>query len=657
MSYIIQLRRGLKANLPASAPAGEAFLTTDTHELFVGTDTGMVEIVSAAGSGNATSIAGTPVLAQAPSNGEILIFDGPSGKYVPGDPIVSGPDAPGTPPTRPPVQAGVFDGTNVQRLKGDAQGNANVNVQNFPATQPVSAASLPLPAGASTEATLAAIKAKTDNLDVALSTRTKPSDTQPISATALPLPAGAATEASLGTDGAAPPSIPGTGIRGWLRSIYDALKATLTVSVSNFPATQPVSAAALPLPAGAATEASLGTDGAAPPSIPGTGIRGWLRSIYDTLKATLTVSVSNFPATQPVSGTVTANAGTNLNTSALAVETGGNLAAAKADLDAMASAISGGVSQDNIKNWGGTAVSAPPGSGVPPAGTEVSPVVKPIQRKSQDLFSTANILASATYASAWFDSQQTGASQAVLSVLIPSSGFGSNALKFDTTDDPTQANFVSQLFTPQINIYNSFWVPIQGRFWRVRFQNGATQQTGPIIAVTTQAFPKTLNPSMGANLNDGLLQVLQSGSLTDTLNAGAWSNANFGAGAAAASAQYVSTSGPQAGANWAAIRTPVVFKPIAAVAVTAGTPVAVWTPAAGKKFRVMGYALSLSVAGSVILKDATTEILRTPLMAAGIGQPAPRMGNGILSATANNVLNADVSATGSISGFVFGTEE
>jgi hypothetical protein len=43
---------------------------------------------------------------------------------------------------------------------------------------PISAASLPLPSGASTEATLALIKAKTDNIDVALSTRTKPADQQ-----------------------------------------------------------------------------------------------------------------------------------------------------------------------------------------------------------------------------------------------------------------------------------------------------------------------------------------------------------------------------------------------------------------------------------------------------------------------------------------------
>jgi len=78
----------------------------------------------------------------------------------------------------------------------------------------ISAASLPLPAGASTEATLALIKAKTDNIDVLLSSRTKPADTQPVSGPAtdaqlratplpvssasLPLPTGATQEVTLG---------------------------------------------------------------------------------------------------------------------------------------------------------------------------------------------------------------------------------------------------------------------------------------------------------------------------------------------------------------------------------------------------------------------------------------------------------------------------
>lgn len=59
------------------------------------------------------------------------------------------------------------------KIKSDGTDNAVVVTQN----------SQPLPTGASTEATLALIKAKTDNLDVTLSTRTKPSDTQTIAGT------------------------------------------------------------------------------------------------------------------------------------------------------------------------------------------------------------------------------------------------------------------------------------------------------------------------------------------------------------------------------------------------------------------------------------------------------------------------------------------
>jgi len=115
------------------------------------------------------------------------------------------------------------DGTNSRFLLTDASGRLTIIGQGTAGTpaggvvsvqgvvggiaQPVSVASLPLPAGAATEATLASIKAKTDNLDVALSTRavTGLTDAQlrasavPVSAAALPLPTGAATEATLAT--------------------------------------------------------------------------------------------------------------------------------------------------------------------------------------------------------------------------------------------------------------------------------------------------------------------------------------------------------------------------------------------------------------------------------------------------------------------------
>ncbi len=120
------------------------------------------------------------------------------------------------------------DGTVLDDLSRSSVGQP-VTGTFFQATQPVSAAALPLPTGASTEVTLALIKAKTDNLDVLLSTRTKPADSQHVT-----LDAGAAVIGHVVTD---------TGS---------------TTAVSNFPATQPISAAALPLPTGAATEATLG---------------------------------------------------------------------------------------------------------------------------------------------------------------------------------------------------------------------------------------------------------------------------------------------------------------------------------------------------------------------------------------------------------------
>ncbi len=105
-------------------------------------------------------------------------------------------------------------------------------------------------------------------------------------------------------------------------------------------------------------------------------------------------------------------------------------------------------------------------------------------------------------------------------------------------------------------------------------------------------------------------------------------------------------------------RVPDKFKPITAQAVTAGTPVAVWTPASAKKFRLMGGGVSLSVAGYVIFKDASTVIWQTPMLQAGVPYNIPEnLGNGILSAAANNILYIDVSATGTVNGGVFGTEE
>jgi hypothetical protein len=71
-----------------------------------------------------TGIQSTPVLAQLPLNGQLLIYDSATNNYIPGDPIVSGPNQPGTAPTVNPVQvAGIDDGNLVREVRTDSYGS------------------------------------------------------------------------------------------------------------------------------------------------------------------------------------------------------------------------------------------------------------------------------------------------------------------------------------------------------------------------------------------------------------------------------------------------------------------------------------------------------------------------------------------------------
>ena len=110
------------------------------------------------------------------------------------------------------------------------------------------------------------------------------------------------------------------------------------------------------------------------------------------------------------------------------------------------------------------------------------------------------------------------------------------------------------------------------------------------------------------------------------------------------------------GTTWDRLRVATIFKPQDAVAINPAA--ALWTPASGKKFRLMGYHLTASVAGNILLKDgaAGTVIAVVPSGAGGSGVFVS-LGNGKLSATANNVLEALGPAASTASGIVFGTEE
>lgn len=112
------------------------------------------------------------------------------------------------------------------------------------------------------------------------------------------------------------------------------------------------------------------------------------------------------------------------------------------------------------------------------------------------------------------------------------------------------------------------------------------------------------------------------------------------------------------GVGWDRLRHANVFKSLNAAAI--GTEATIWTPAGGKKFRLMGFVFSAGVAaGNIVLKDNTAGATILVIPKAALDTPfiSPPMGNGILSAAANNVLTATGVATETLSGFAFGTEE
>lgn len=134
------------------------------------------------------------------------------------------------------------------------------------------------------------------------------------------------------------------------------------------------------------------------------------------------------------------------------------------------------------------------------------------------------------------------------------------------------------------------------------------------------------------------------------------------------------------GANWDRARTPNIFKSVTATA-SGNTPA--WTPTAGKKFRLMRWRVEVpantTLAARGILnigfQDSATDLNLTSSVYLGqtaiAADTSPQgvtlletgwcdLGNGILSAAANNVLNVNLSAAatnGLVRVDVCGTEE
>jgi hypothetical protein len=387
-------------------------------------------------------------------------------------------------------------------------------------------------------------------------------------------------------------------------------------SVSNFPATQPVS--------GTVT-ANQGTS-------------PWV------------TSVSNFPATQPVSGTVTANQGTSPWVTSVS-----NFPATVAVTQSTSPWVT------SVNNF--------------PATQPVSGTVA--LTKTQRLYTTTAPTSSATSfygpngnnqatsaAAGWWDATTFGDN--LITIGITSSTFaaaGSNGFYLSVADDSSGVTAINApvalipASSAAVNaVFNNF---LGKRYYQVKIISGAAGT--PTFEMGVNAMG-TGNPVPYVNVTTGAL-ILGGLNIGDNFT-------NSGVGPVAPS---INVNGTERAAPIASLsiysqsgtagpfvyaRTPSTFKTVAAVSVTSGTPVGIWTPTSGKKFRIMNWCVSLSVAGAVIFKDTSaTEVFRTPLMPAGIGQCGPFMGNGYISLAVNNVLDIDVTSTGTVTGYVDGTEE
>ncbi len=113
------------------------------------------------------------------------------------------------------------------------------------------------------------------------------------------------------------------------------------------------------------------------------------------------------------------------------------------------------------------------------------------------------------------------------------------------------------------------------------------------------------------------------------------------------------------GTGWEPKLTPSRFIPLDNVTIVGSG--SVWTPAPGTKFRLMGFQITSSLAGQLDFHDGVGgPIIYSVVVASGVPTNSPDLGNGILSAAANNPLSLTFSggpgATTFLNGAIIGQD-
>lgn len=355
----------------------------------------------------------------------------------------------------------------------------------------------------------------------------------------------------------------------------------------------------------------------------------------------------------------------------------------------------GGAVVDNISQWGGTNVTAPPATTVPATGSEVAPVVKSIVRKQTQILTQTPLAALAAFTSAWFDSNASGDDTvSVIETNSSAGGSGTQQFQIQGSNDivtPGPTLILSSMSAAGANAQNVLHAYINTRYWRIVYTNGSTTQVGGTMEIAVTSSNYQYNVQVSTLNNSSIASALQvtlapsnnlNPGVTDSVNVFKQLSQDNTFSGIPGVANFVFAGAPGV-VTASGLRTPNIFKTATVVATASGNT-AVWTPAAGKKFRLMRFQITgvnlAATAATVItisFQDNVTGITigtydvllpaiatASNILSGGVMFVSDwiDLGNGIISAVANNVLNANVSATvagatGSFRYNVCGTEE
>lgn len=268
-----------------------------------------------------------------------------------------------------------------------------------------------------------------------------------------------------------------------------------------------------------------------------------------------------------------------------------------------------------------------------------------------------------------------------VSVQITGQG-GSSTVNFETSENNVNwvACFLRPASTNTIPVSSATTTGIwegnlKARFFRLNVTGIVSGTTLGVIDFFANPTSNDLTPAIGA---------ISSGSPVNVVFVGMGDSGGNSQGIKSALANVTGATGNTTfsvgpagynGSTFDTLRMPAIFKTATA---TASGDTALWTPTSGKKFRLMRYTIQMTgdaaTAGGadidIVLRDSTTATAATfsvfvPAVAATtFGNTASSgwvdLGNGILSATTNNVLNINLSAaltSGKVRVIATGTEE